>query len=580
MHGQSVWLSSNENNQYIDYMSNSIIINNPSEKYINHHPSFKPINESIFHIEGNGMTIFTVTDGRSSEGEELIWKITEENKDLILHTNKRIVNLGQGDFMNFSTKSSNNPQLSTFFNNQNVSGHFHVGSTPNNTDIPVSKLSNGLGEVIIFDKVLSPQSIELIQSTLSLKYSLTLPNNHNYYSLNNELLWDKSESNHNYNMGGLGRLDQLKFNQNTSSTSIDNGRITFSKLNGNTTNNTYLIWGDDNNPLKFEEHNGISVLSRTWAFKATRMEDSMYNLSLEHPGIINNIKTDQQLYAVTKEMSETKISPFVTKNTYVETSLNLVKEEGTIKLVQAPKFWAWVEVDPPNCSDENRGKIEGLVVGGMPPYECQLYKKGDTKIQILVSDNKFKIENLKGGEYELFVKDKNGQEWKTNIQLNHEDIIPPTLHEVISQADLNKEIVPYLNQTPDYNLTWITPTGNTIFENIHKPNEIGQYSLIVNYKDCENKYDFEVLHSLENIKKSTIFPNPSTTGYQYLSASFENPLPYQIKINDLEGRMIYENKFPGSQQLFHEFRLNQGVYIVTLISGTHLVNHKLIVLNQ
>ena len=162
---QFLWLEGLEESKAIEHVTGHIMEVLPSGKYLNHHPLFRleqPM-DKVLPLISSGLTVFTVSFDDDKGAEELIWKVNQGDHDNILHTTMRTANMMDGQFLNYTVEGQDNARLTTYYLNQPIlqNTKFQLGMIPSNRYIPVQKFSGYFGEVIDFEKVLSPLSIQI-----------------------------------------------------------------------------------------------------------------------------------------------------------------------------------------------------------------------------------------------------------------------------------------------------------------------------------------------------------------------------------------------------------------------------------
>jgi hypothetical protein len=152
-----------------------------------------------------------------------------------------------------------------------------LGSKPNQ-NLPISFFKGRLAEIMIFDKVLTATEQNQVESYLALKYGLGLQGS--FVNGKGDKIWDwvqnKTYTGH---VAGIGRDDATGLYQKQSSSSLDTRLLTIgadSIASSNRQNkailsdNTFLIWGDNQGSLFFDaqKKDSFSLLNRKWLMSA------------------------------------------------------------------------------------------------------------------------------------------------------------------------------------------------------------------------------------------------------------------------------------------------------------------------
>lgn len=582
---QFIWIEGLDEGKTTEHVTGQKMNVLPSDNYLNHHPLFRlehPI-EKIIPVLSGGLTVFTVSMDKDNRAEQLIWKVHQYDHDNILHTTMRTANLTDGQFINHTGDGRKNALLTTYYVNHpfGQNAFFQLGMTPNNRDIPVEKFTGYFGEVIAFEKVLSPLSIQIVQTILALKYSLNLPIDHDYLGLHGEQLWNRKSNTFQHHIGGIGRLDKLHFDQSMSTIDLNQGNFTISATEHVFDDNHFVLWGDDGKSLKYNDSNGVKTLDRTWQISNIRNKDPEVRITIEHPGLINDIDENESFYGIVQSKADIMILPLEKTEQNTITGQTVLQQDETIfQLAKAPLFWSYMQISAPSCDSSEEGTISGQIIGGQSPYHIVVKHNKNIEHSFMTDKNLFYHNITTGGEYMLTVSDKNNQKWQTNLIVNYKEIPKPSLSNVYYQTEEEIHITPYNPKPNDIHLEWILPDRRHQFSDKFNPSESGQYTLNVNNGSCENQYDFEIINNSGKIIDARVFPNPSNSFYQYLTANLEEAGPYRISITSQAGRLIALEDFPASKYIFQEFSLDPGIYIISLQAGDAVFSHPLIVLQN
>lgn len=187
--------------------------------------------------------------------------------------------------------------------------HFIVGSK----DIKDEWYEGGIAEVIMYDRLVSRKQRRKIESYLSLKYGISLPDNSDYIRSDGVLLRDgKSHGSYIHNVTGIGRDDNGGLYQKQSSNLYSDVSLTIGmncidnmnkSNNSSIKNNSFLIWSDDDGKAEFkkaaQEESSFSLLERKWELTIIGDDVKKMPMSIElDANGIEGFDPSQKLYLV------------------------------------------------------------------------------------------------------------------------------------------------------------------------------------------------------------------------------------------------------------------------------------------
>jgi len=152
--------------------------------------------------------------------------------------------------------------------------HFMIGSK----EVKDNWYEGGIAEVIMYDRLISKTQRQKIESYLSIKYGISLPDTSNYLRSDGaKIRVGKGHPKYKHNVTGIGRDDAGGLLQKQSHNlysdidlTIGLGQLSdMNKKNANAIeNHSYLIWADDNGPSSFKKKKTVdtkrTVLGRKW----------------------------------------------------------------------------------------------------------------------------------------------------------------------------------------------------------------------------------------------------------------------------------------------------------------------------
>lgn len=607
--GQIHWMmcqaEGQNKNSLVDIFASKVVIDAPHSSMINYNRTLDQ--SSIPKIELaldplDQCHIFTVFKPDHNAQEQLIWQIQNKNEDMLLLTNARVADLSEGRFINYLESESLEAQINTYshFKNAFDSDKFILGGKPRNDQIPVSKFTGQLAEIIIFEQKLSPIAQQIIESHLALKYSIPIPAGMDYLDDQGQAIW-RADRRGDYltEVGGIGRNDLLHFHQKQSQSRLGRGHISFGlgKIERSNSDNPrafnqgeYLTWSSNGEILVFDSvYAGIEKLRRSWMMTPVRLE-SQSHIAMEicHPKISAAISEHQHYWWLASEKPS-----IITDIKSIEAYL-LRNETNTLSadslqishlsygfLLRAPELWMLIQKTQPHCSLNQTGEISFRPIGGKAPYHITLCDQSGNEKSVQVLDNTplHTFKNLKADIYSLSISDANGSTWQTSIYLDSEDM---------KTIDLPKEIIIeegrpiILNASSEieipYDYSWTKPNGSKIESSEIELNQPGRYILSVEKEDCKTWHWLNVYQSTDNIVSSSVYPNPSIDGYFTFLAELKTPSPYTLTIVNASGQVVSSKSFPAAKHIAHRDRLEaDGVHFITLKSLDSSITERLII---
>lgn len=596
--GQSVWIKATNNDggsYFFDIISNQKISNPTSDQnLINYNTAISmeridcPVLMENFHAPGTN--IFTVYHPEVSGREGTIWALSGVTEDEVLLTPQRMADLVNDKFINFLDQDINQSKLNIYHHyKQGFNGNvLRLGGLPKNKDIPLQKYTGLLAEVIVFDHILPPQARQSLESSLALKYSIGLTEQFDYITPEGDIIWDHVKvSEYNNRIAGLARVDAHHLYQRQSSSQLEGGNLTIglqALAKSNDTNhativpNAYLLWGDNNEELIFEERNGKApTLRRKWRFQPHNFpEKTVLTFQLNHRGLSESLEEDHYYWLqIDSEEEYHRMThqgdSFTTNPIQIKTS-----EASHFTFLKAPAFWGNLFIDLADCDSRESEKVKVNIVGGQPPYTIELHSTAETKV-FHSNEPTLIMTGLKVDKYSIQLTDQHQNIWHSTFELMHEEIPDPLLqNQYILDSDyilLNAKVQTEL----PLSYQWLTPTGVLHDGSALQTAETGEYLVTIDNGRCSNTYSTEVISVGSNISFLEVTPNPAVQYFE-VNATLKHPSDYNISIINAQGQPLHTRNGRRSTYIHEVFSMaDAGVYFVRLESAQSVETKKVII---
>ncbi len=216
-------------------------------------------------------TIFTVYIDADPSIEQPIWKFSDtENTVLLTSKNLNAPNIDQLNFSGKGNMIKQNPQAFIHTYTQGM------GWERPNTEITEKEQSlifkGQVAEFIVFERILKPEIKSVIESSLALKYGITLAKD--YVNSTGDVIWKLNDTYAN-RIAGIARDDQTGLYQKQSGSFGDSTQFTIAlnkqeKFNhqnkGELANLDFLIWSDNGLPFVYGENQQreVKTIQRKW----------------------------------------------------------------------------------------------------------------------------------------------------------------------------------------------------------------------------------------------------------------------------------------------------------------------------
>lgn len=605
MQGEAQWKSNIKGN-------NASMLISGSRAMINNHPAIifnNKVNSKALTLnlaELKTFSMFTVCQETDSLTEQVIFSLENDSLTQLVLSNFRMAALDLYRYYNYSSNSNDYPKIYSYSQNQSDSSASHAskllfGRSPQRANLPVSSYMGIVPEVILFNHYLSPNERHRVESYLALKYGISLrqdfPNS--YLNSSGAIIWDaRVNAGYNQHIAGIGRDDLTGLLQYTSE-SVESPGILKISTSQTLVNNSFLIWGDNNKPLRFDDKPGVRQFQREWRINAYNSSNRVCKLQSNELAFSQiNPLTEGEIYWLMIDESGTGKFPF-DKTEYIRSQHRVSGDRSiiytpvhidsdssgsdVITLLIAPPFFTRSEVLSPDCSDQVAGTIQTRIAGGRGPYKMTLVSKatGETIQTLTEQHDKHVFNNISQGGYTLYVTDANHLNFSENIWVSNAHAWESSVRTSYHLREGEKLHLNASGGMPngDFQYTWTTPDGQTINAPDITISQPGKYLLSTTGENgCTVTQEISILPADKSIFRNTqLFPNP-VRGWFVLRIELANPADVRVIIYDINGRLISRENMYGQQYYSYTNTIDSpGVYTITMESGNEMKTLKLVV---
>lgn len=590
---------------------------------INYNPAFRFDGEDDY-LEYNGKikdisnaTVFTIFRSENDTVKETeVWGMYGEDSALGLTTKTIVSSKMQSGYEGVipgsvvlhvftETNSSNNN------NNGNPNSILNVGVIKKAS---ANRYFKGeIGEIIAFDKRLKGDNRAIVESTLALRYGITLNRGEDYKLAKNRIVWNADENNdYSFNITGIGRDNSADLYQKQSTSSNEPGLLIIgvdsivksnTENNGKIKNRQFLVWGDNNAPLREGKDNNpegkVPMLQRKWLMKATGNKSDEINTQLvidanklfgglgakeDYSLIIDrsgngDFETQDCSYISPSELSAEGILKFDNILWDVDGS---GKDVFSISLKK--DLLASLSGEEATICNEGSTILNYDREGGIPPYSYDLTStSGFAKNWKSDQDKEmeYSIKDLPAGIYTLAITDHTGTTSKADYTVVEEPLVTVDLgpdktflakgEELILEPQItNKEKVVSFEWTGDHGFS-----SKEESLNISKP---GTYTLTLTTETGCTCSD-TIFISDNFVQEFSLYPNPAPEGKYSISVGLTENSDIKIRVYNMLGALVYEYKAENQNQLNIEADAlgASGLYTIVLQTSKGVVSKKLLV---
>lgn len=553
----------------------------------------------------SAISLFAVYMTEDSASEQSLWSIEGEDNVSAIVTSHRLADLDLYRYSSYK-KSLSVPSLYTYVRKKAVdstasSYTLRMGHKPRSQELPISSFKGVIPEFIMFDRMLSLRERQQVESYLALKYGLTIDQSWptSYLSSRGDVVWDASKNGaFSHRIAGVGRDDGSGLNQAVSSSSLSPNLLTIA-VSSTISDNSFLVWGDDNSPLRFTKEPGQPKrLQRSWRINAFGgLAGAISTLTFDYLQLEDRIDQSNRFWLMVDESGTGKFpightAYYPSSSTQPSagcvqfSSVKWSSASSAFTLFEAADFFVRTELDKPICGSTNGGSITVEAMGGKAPYQLQLTEQAKRypPRQQATDSSVCRFTNVLYGEYLLVVEDANGNRYEETLLVDHAD--GPQLQLSSSYTITSNEPL-YIwavdkSIASQYQYKWVGSDGKIASSSASiEIKEKGRYRVEVsNDSGCTSVAEFSVeFEQASPFSSIVLYPNPSTDGKFQLRVNLERPLPLAVLIYDLGGRLLTKETLPGKETFYRYegYLAKQGYYIIVLKAEHEQVERKLII---
>lgn len=563
-------------------------------------------------------TIFTVYQPDDTIGEKSIWTYTHDLIPSLALTSRSMWDADQDTLIDAQIVRKEFPIINTYYQNKKISfdasptqNAFWLGRRPVNTRHAFMDFSGKVAELILFNRVLTGEEKQRVESYLALKYGIPLSQQFepsSYVNSKGDVLWDaQKRSNFAHNMAGFGRDDGSGLNQKQSGCTytpgllnIGAGRIVaFNDQNLTILpENSFWIWSD--NGMDLEKAKAVSGqpfhLRRQWIMSVH--------------GQVSGIPTELQFNAKLGECqpadSETwwlsidgsGMGKFPVHNTTYHKA-DSISTQGKVFFREVkwdtddsgtdlftfsigPKMMGKMSISEPECASGTLGLLQIGAEGGRPPYDFLLSGHHFTRRWQSPDPSVSDISGIAGGEYQLEIRDADNTLYRSNFFVQSKDAPVSTLAD---RYELKKDETLELNAgsglSGPIQYHWLGPANFYSIAPAVQITQPGKYILTLDREGCVSRKEIEVVQfEPDNFRQLSLSPNPVSTGGSFtVVIQLYRSGPVEAALITPLGVILKEWRFDGNDfYRWTETTPNTpGTYLLTFKSEESVQALKLIV---
>lgn len=561
----------------------------------------------------NKVSIFTVYQNKNLSKESAIYTTDKSGEKALYYGTSNIFRYG-GEALEYSAQLDSTAYFSLYskFDVPSKKVGFVSGNTGKSTMYIGKDVRNSgqwqffkgnLPELFIYDKILTQNERNRINSYLAIKYGITMSYTE-YLSSKSKKIWKQEDYNdYRFRTTGIGRDDFSALYQKQSTNSTENKRLIIAaeklaidnkKNTASFGNQSFLIWADNGKMLKPEkEEFGMKMLERKWKARLTSEQGQSIKTAVTFnvKDVFTDIPADKKVWLLINRSGNGHFS-----NESEAIPMDMMNDKGDVTFSEvyfdkdlsgtdaftfalASKMFALYDLVQATCKTLE-GKLSLNIKGGKAPYQLKLTGNNGYLGNSTIQGSEISYNSLQSGHYVLKIKDALSYEQSYEFDINSFDSIALNLGgerqigvDGYTEVDASQNI-----SDPDATYQWSSDNGFTSTLPKVKIYESGTYTVTVTTKDgCNKTESLKVVKGLENA--IVLFPNPTHAGEDFtIRIRLSEPENVDINMFDMSGKLISSKHFSGQSSYdIKDKLLIQSSYIITVVTTSQKKTFKLII---
>ena len=393
------------------------------------------------------------------EKEHALWVLGNEHNTALIQTTARSADLTRGTFLNYAPEGFPELRLYSYTTSSRLDGmqHLHVGQAKTQK-LPVKDIGKGIVEYAVYNRRLSEQERQRVESYMALKYGVSLLGR--YLDSRGRVIWDAyANKKYGHRIAGLISDSQSGLYLNRARSSEEGYFLTIG-TSEKLADKQSLLWGDDNGKLAFVPSKAYGRwLDRKWLFSASQTGDLLVDVVAD----VNQLRQIQPLAdgeSYYLAIDSTRTGNFSVKTVQyhkaVTSAASIVfknirpSDKHIFTLRAAGDMFTTINVHQPDENSDYTGRLDVRVTGGLPPFRMQLRREDTSVYDRSHNDTLQTMDNLEEGVYLLTTTDKVGNVSEHEFQISATGITElPVAHASKSSERLFCRVSVVPNPTSD-----------------------------------------------------------------------------------------------------------------------------------
>ena len=510
-------------------------------------------NISIDKNRFNALNIFSIYKSNHEEDENYIWSLCKNKNESILLTDKRLLDLQNKKLIN--TDASINPRLINY-HHFSTSYDYNImrwGSTMSNEIFPVTEDQGYVGDLLIYNYILSERQNNVLSTRFAIKYGLQLSNIEQWVDAEGHRLFESIQSPFVHNICALGRADNTALNQKQSQQQLYDGNLSFYADNISTNNdknlavlndNSYLLISDNNASSLFKKSHGSLAMDRIWQLRSIDFTNEI-SLSLDAPILLSQMD-DQDLYIkiCIDSISHLDQCNYIKMETddeqFILNQQRLLNstDQRYFTFLSSQGLAVDLQLKEGSCNSLTSSTLDLNIYEGTPPFKLKYRVKGTDTYSYLSTDERFiKIDLQDFGQYELVIKDSKNDNYQTVINILSSEITDLNLQDTYI---LTNGIA--LDFNFNENVTITNPNGDLYTSQQQYIDQPGQYLFSITNSECSISKKVNIVAEDNILSSFSVYPNP-TLGPFESHIEFHEAQVFQMSMKDISGQTLWTKSF-------------------------------------